>query len=62
MLSKACNDEQYKLTYNYLNQLKNVDITTPQGSSTVDYVYDYDGIRPSTSLRTGWGKRLMGWM
>ena len=50
LLSKTGNGEQYDFSYNALNQLVHADIDTGGGSSTVDYVYDHDGIRVGKTI------------
>jgi YD repeat-containing protein len=45
MLTKTGNGETWHLTYNALNQVTGADITTPSGATSVEYVYDHDGIR-----------------
>ncbi len=50
MLSKAGNGEQMNLTYNALNQLIHTEMTITTGSTTMDYVYDHDGIRVGKTI------------
>jgi RHS repeat-associated protein len=41
---------EQRLTYNALNQLVHVDMTSSQGTTTVDYEYDHDGIRVGKTI------------
>jgi RHS repeat-associated protein len=50
LLSKTGNGEQYNFSYNALNQVVHADINTGTGSSSVDYVYDHDGIRVGKTI------------
>jgi len=50
LLSKTGNGEQHNFTYNALNQVVHADIDTGVSSSTVDYVYDHDGIRVGKTI------------
>jgi YD repeat-containing protein len=45
MLMKTGNGEEWRLTYNALNQVEHADISTSQGTSSLAYTYDHDGIR-----------------
>ena len=54
MLTKRGNGETWQLEYNALNQLVHAEISTPQGSSTIDYAYDHDGIRIEKTIMTRW--------
>ena len=45
LLTKNGNGEEWQLTYNALNQVEHADISTSQGTSSLAYTYDHDGIR-----------------
>ncbi len=41
---------EQRFTYDALNQRIHAEMTSPQGTSTVDYVYDHDGIRVGKTI------------
>ena len=45
LLTKIGNGEEWQLTYNALNHVEHADISTSQGTSSLAYTYDHDGIR-----------------
>ncbi|MCP4379434.1 MAG: sugar-binding protein, partial [bacterium] len=50
LLSRNGPGLEQRFSYNALNQLVHVEITGPQGTSTVAYAYDHDGIRVSKTI------------
>lgn len=50
MILKRVDGQAFRYQYNPLNQLVQAEIPTSGGTSTIDYVYDHDGIRVGKTI------------